>query len=151
MLFGLVYLFGLLTNWYYCRTDASHSAKAKLLTGLPSCLFLLLILLNPGFDSFTWNWSSIRCNVVSAESEKPSEEDGSNPQQYSFCQICSLWMQPDTVHCPLSNICVRNFKGYAAIIDRPIGKYTFAIALLFLALLALNSLYFLLSVISNLT
>ena len=80
----------------------------------------------------------MKSHVVSGEVEKAVEEDGSNPQQLRFCRVCSVWMQPDSAHCPLSNICVKRYGGFAAIIDRPIGKYTFGLGLLFLGLLGLN-------------
>lgn len=49
-----------------------------------------------------------------------------------FCSICSLWKSENTVHCPVANICVKDYRGYNDLLGLPIGKYNHRLIMLML-------------------
>ena len=49
-----------------------------------------------------------------------------------FCSVCSLWKSENTVHCPVANVCVKNYKGYSDLLGLPIGKYNHRLLLMML-------------------
>ena len=97
--------------------------------GLLPVLYALIALLDPGVANFEYVGGKM---MYICKDEKPriDQEDNMHDQDRSssqngidFCSICGIFKHKYTVHCPVSNICIKGYVEYSQVIDKPIGKF----------------------------
>ena len=144
-MFCALYFLTVLAKYQLSHRDLDSDFLA-ISTGLPAFLFALVAVMDPGVANFKLEDNKMKHihsedqRIMDDESKSGTNEDRSVLQKRKFCLVCGIHQEKGTVHCAVSNICIKNYLQYSTLIDKPIGKYNIIPALLGITLFIGNGL-----------
>ena len=145
-------------NLYSSHVSKVHLAGGGLtpgmiefVVGLPTVLFMVIAFYNPGLAAYKFRGGFIGTafepgaprnpdldttpKIRSPDIGESDDLDGQVPGPYtedSYCHKCNIYQSKGVVHCLITDVCVKGYRGYFKLIGKPVGKYNSPLLVLFL-------------------